>query len=135
MAFVELPENVTHAGRDRLSNCVRAAISTQGTVQITVSADIHQKLGSPKACRIMVGTDDHEGKIAILPLKSKAKGTLNFTTNNKSAVSPKVQIRASRLSLKDNPRATTTIPHEVTDLGLIVDVRPLMKPVASLVAA
>lgn len=136
MAFVELTrKNNAGRGRDPLTNCVRAYVSSNGVMNITVSTDLHEQIGKPKACRVMVGTDAHEGKIAILPLKDKTQGTLNFNTTSKFAVSPRVQISSTRVGPKLSPRATTAMPFEVTDLGLIIDIRPLSKPVATLVAA
>jgi hypothetical protein len=133
MAFVELPKTKTF-GRNALGNTVRAHVQNTGTVVIRVSADIYEKMGAPAFCRVMVGTDDHTGRIAVLPRAMKTAETraLKLLKGNKS---PIFDVGAKRIGVNTTPRKTITLPHEISEHGLIIDVRPLMKPVASVAAA
>lgn len=134
MAFVDLP-TVNDFSREALSNCVRASVGPTGTVSIRIAADIYKLMGSPLFCRVLNGTEEHKGRIAVLPRSMKTPDTRPIRATGPASKSPTIQLGARRIGVTPAPRKTITLPHEISENGLLIDVRPLMKPVASVAAA
>lgn len=134
MAFKDLPRPERGFGSDTFKNTVACYVQDNGTVVFRLSSDIHAKMGSPSFCRVMVGTGEHFGRIAVLPSGMKTDDTRKFTyqPNGKS---PTFTVGAKRIGVSKGARKTVHLPHEITEDGLIIDIRPLMKPVAVQTAA
>lgn len=134
MAFIELsPVKSNFGGRDAAKNSVRANISTTGQVRIAVSGDLVEIIGSPKACRILLGTKEHAGHAAVVPQTVKTKGTYSFHSQKRGKQSS-LLVMAKRLGVPTERRAAIDLPHQVSATGIIIDLRPLTKPAMQLVA-
>lgn len=129
MAFEDLPAR-KNFGRDKLVNTVKAATTKNGGVNFRVSRDIVEKMGSPSFVRVLVGTGQHAGKIAVIPRHMKSDQSVIFRPGNPNSQAFMFTVGSTRLGIATANRSTITLSHEITDDGLVVDVRPLMKPVA-----
>ena len=133
MAFHDLPKS-TRGRHDKLKNTVTAAIYNAGVIVFRVSEDLHRKMGAPSFVSVLVGDGEHTGRIAIIPKHMKTDKTVRAAApKNSSAVN--ILVSAGRVGVSKARRGTVTLSHDITDDGLIVDIRPLMKPVAVDIAA
>lgn len=133
MAFHDLPKSKT-GGRTKLSNTVTAAIYIAGNVIIRISEDLHRKMGSPAFASVLLGDGEHAGRIAIVPKVMKTTKTVRVA-KQKGGASVDLCVGAGRIGVNGAKRRAITLSHDITDDGLIVDIRPLMKPVAVDIAA
>jgi hypothetical protein len=130
MSFLEI-EKGKFGGLETVSN--RAAVSVyKPCAKIGVSGDIYKKLGSPTYFKLMLGTGAHSGFVALIPRNMPSASSYKINGNNKSsfeiAVSPK------KIGITSDRRGLTPVPFEITEDGLILDIRPLRTPILSVAA-
>ncbi len=124
MAFQEI-ERGTFAGRKALVDSVRVQ-SKNGTAAVIISNDIFKKLGAPNFLRVMIGSGEHQGFVAIIPRNMPSSGTYKPNVGFNGRGLAKFSISAKRLTVPAEVPATD-LPYETTDDGLIVDLRQLGK--------
>lgn len=131
MAFQEI-ERGTFAGRQALQNTVRIQARNGGAI-VNISNDIFTKLGTPNFLRVMIGTGEHKGFVAIIPRNMPSTGTYTPNVGFKGRGLAKFSISAKRLTVPSELPATE-LPYEITEDGLVVDIRPLSTTKPALVA-
>lgn len=128
MAFTEVTKGV-FASKPAAVNSVRV-YGRPSCVKIVISSDILAKLGEPMFFRAAVGSGKHAGFIALIPARAKSGNT--YKVNPRMGcigISPKA-IGIARSTFK-----TTAVPHEITDDGLVLDIRAFTKAPAIVAAA
>lgn len=125
MAFQEI-ERGTFAGRKALQNTVRIE-AKNGNASVVISNDIFTKIGAPNFLRVMIGTGEHKGFVAIVPRNMPSTGTYKPNVGFNGRGLAKISISAKRLTVPTDTPATE-LPYEITEDGVIVDLRPLRKP-------
>lgn len=128
MAFHEI-ERGSWKTREALKDTVGVWVSAQGVASITISGDLYKKIGSPAFVKVMLGSGEHSGFVALIPRNMPA-GAYKVTKTSAGSAQMKLSITASRLGLLRDKRPTMHLPHEITEDGLIVDLRPI-RPVVT----
>ena len=123
MAFNEVIKG-EFMGREAAYNSVRA-YTRKGTVKFSISKDIMDRLGNPMFFRVAVGTGQHSGLVALIPTRAKSPNAYCIHATNGT-----VSVTASKIG-NLTAEKTIKIPHEITDDGLVVDVRPITVRVAA----
>lgn len=131
MAFYAI-EKGAFGGLNTVSN--RAAVAVySGCAKIGVTEDIYKRLGSPAFFKVMIGTREHSGFIAVIPRNMPGTGTYKVHNNNKSSF--EVAISPKKIGILSDNRPLTAVPFEITEDGVVIDIKPLRVPQHLSVAA
>lgn len=121
MAFEEL-KKVTGAGR-KGSPHVRGMV-TGGQLVVSVPAAIVEAFGSPRAFRILKGSGEDAGRIALVPAPINEVSAYSLAKPKNSAAFV-LRLTAKRLGVGAVSLSTTTLAHSIESGRLLVDIRPL----------
>lgn len=132
MAFTAIEKGLGKYGRKRLENTVSVTVQAAGTSFITLSGDVVQRLGNPPYVKVMLGSGEHSGFIALIPRNMPGETSYKMLKNGgQSGHTKRLAIYAKKIGLVIEKTPVTTVPFEITEDGLIVDLRPLQKHRAS----
>lgn len=124
MAFHQVEKGAFAFGLEKLIDTVSVRVSGP-TAHISVSKDIYEKLKSPAAIKVMIGSGENSGFIALIPKEIAVNGC--YALHKKER---KLAISASKIGVVKGTRPTVHVSHEITEDGLIIDIRPLRQPVS-----
>ncbi len=119
MAFHEVEKGAFSFGLKKLVDVISFS-SNGATGQFTLSSDIFEKLGKPLAAKVMIVSGEHSCFIAILPKAVAVNGCYSIHKRER-----KFSISLARIGLIKGKRSAVRVPHEITEDGLIIDIRPL----------
>ena len=122
MAFHQIEKGKIAFGLIKLVDTVSVHVSA-ASAYITLSKDIFEKLKSPAAIKVMIGSGENSGFIALIPKEIAVNGCYTVLKNHR-----KFAILATKIGLVKGTRPTVHVPHEITEDGLILDLRPLRAP-------
>lgn len=128
MAFHEIERGVFGASRPALSNAVKVHSSNRGQIfTFSIARDIYRKLGAPMFLNVLIGSGEHSGFIAMIPRNTRGSASYKMTTG-KGCVTPRFSIHPKKIGVVPRMVEATKIPFEITEDGLIVDIRVLRQP-------
>lgn len=135
MAFIEMAPNRNWNGaRPALSNTVKAykvsGRKGKSAFTLVIARDVYARLGSPAYFYVMVGTGEHSGYIALRPRGGKTSSSLKVVTsgsnniNGSNNIAVKLTVSVNKVGVDaDKIGKPVTLPFEVTQDGLVVDLR------------
>lgn len=100
----------------------------KGCGKIKISEDLLREMGNPVFCRVLKGTGKHAGMVAIVPRSVKGKDGYKLSPLNVISISSHFIDLPSSLS-------TVRPPYEMTDDGLVIDLKAIVVKRVSLAAA
>lgn len=108
------------AGHRRMTGAVRILRIKGAHGRLSIAADLFDAIGKPERMGFMVGTGEDAGRVKLVPA-AEGYVTLKRTRDSAAtAVTLPAGIGAHA------PRRSTAVAHQLTDDGLIVDLRPFM---------
>lgn len=117
MAFNEIEKG--EGLREALTNTVK--FHTSKTVGLfTMSGDVFEKMGSPGFLRVLLGDGEHSGYVALIPRQVPGKNTYSLVPSGRCW---KFAISARKIGVTAGKRPGRSMPFEITDDGLVVDLR------------
>lgn len=120
MAFNEL---LKLRGQTHRIEGVRLGTS-QGNARFNIGAAVMERFApDAKRIKVLVGSGEDYGRVRLVPTENN-DGYAVFAGGRKAAARM-VVVSARRLGLA-GPVKSTDLPYEITDAGLIVDIRPVM---------
>lgn len=125
MAFEEISKGRFN-GKEAIRNRVAIAPGYKGSILIRVSNDIYKSVGAPMFFKIGIGSGKHSGLIALIPTSIKSSNSYKPTVSFNGRGQATLSVAAKNLGITVDEM--TTLPFEITDAGLAIDVRPLRKP-------
>lgn len=131
MAFTEIKRG-GFQGRKAIQNTVKIA-PTSNCLKLDVSNDIYTRLGAPTFFKIMRGSGEHDGFIALVPRNVKSDATYKVHVGFNGRGLAKISVSANRIGVRKD--AAGSLPFEITEDGLIVDVRSMRASPAFKIAA
>jgi hypothetical protein len=91
-----------------------------GSIRIVIDRGLFKQLGEPKFVKMLRGDGEHEGMVAMMPIRAKVANAYTMNKANRSiSISPK------RFGVEYRGKAKV-VPHEVTEDGLVIDLRGLV---------
>lgn len=131
MSFTKIKNSADHFAKERVTN--RVAVHTTGAtrakpnlvtaVRFSISGDVFAKIGSPTYAQLMVGTDEHQGKVLIRGAHAKTSDTFKLTNGGgqKSKSHQRgFSVGRQRLGVDKVRLPITPCEFEITDGGLVV---------------
>lgn len=118
MAFTEITKG-KFAGKEQAVDSVRVYVRGKLN-KVIISRDILKTLGNPIFFRVAVGSGKHAGFVALIPTRAKSPNA--YRVHDKLGC---IGFMSSEVGPLSEGR-TTKVPHEITDDGLVIDVRGLM---------
>lgn len=133
MAFHEI-ERGEFRGREALKNAVQAHMSkSAGSITVAIAGEIDSKIGNPMFINCLIGSGEHSGFVALIP--RNVRGAASYKLNRQaSRTTARFSIHPKKIGVVARQIAPLKLPFEITEDGLIVDIRPLRQPVLSAAA-
>lgn len=124
MAFHEIQRGV-FAGKKALTNSVKVAVTSvkTGAVHITVSRDVLAKIGDPMFLSVLIGEDEHAGRVALVPRNSRSASSYKISRPVSSC--GKICLSANKLGIGKVMIKTTPVNFDITPDGVVIDLRPI----------
>jgi len=91
------------------------------TMRITIDQNLYRKLGRPDFVKVLAGSGDDEGKVAIVKVGTRTQNA--YTMNEKTR---SVSFSVNRIGMTASDFPVTYLPFELTEQGLVVDMTMLM---------
>lgn len=132
MAFESLPGK--NVGRKAGLGQVSVLVNSIGQVRFNIAPDVARAAGLKRHIVVRIGTGTDRGNVLIRPAIDHDHSTHGLSAKEGHSGGA-FAVVASKLGVPSDRRSSAIFPHEVTADGLIVDIRPLMKPVAVDIAA
>lgn len=107
-----------------------------GSVTFFISRDIFQKIGAPRFLSVLLGSDEHSGYLAFVPKSMPSGSTYKVFLPEKGRGSARIGISSKKVGIRlDNLTGTHALPFEITDDGLVIDLRHVRSAAAPRSAA
>jgi hypothetical protein len=127
MAFQEIDPAAGVGPRAKI-NTVSIWSAADGACFLVLSGDIYEQIGAPPFARLLLGSGEHAGLVAVVPQTMASDASYKFIRMNPAAKQYKVTVASAKIGIPRAKRQTTSLPFEITEDGLIVDLRQLRKP-------
>lgn len=124
MAFHELEKG---SGRRAATNRVVISWIKRSSAQIRISGDLHKRIGSPSFVKIMLGGGEDAGFVAVIPQASPCDNSYAMFGARKQRM---FTLSLNKVGIQRRARETVTVPHEITQDGLVLDLRSVAAPTA-----
>ena len=132
MSFHEI-ERGEFKGRAPLKNIVQVHTNGTAALSFAIAGDIAKKIGDPIFINILLGSGEHSGYVAFIPRNVRGPASYKVC-RQASRPTARFSIHPKKLGVVARKIAPTILPHEITEDGLIVDIRPLRQPSLSAAA-
>lgn len=131
MAFTEIEKGIFQNGTRKSISPVRM-VSSGITATFVISAELMKQIGDKPFAKLLLGSGEHDGLFAVIPQQDKTKNAYRFGRYGKMRGS-RLAVGLGTLRLPAVKIKPVNLPFEITEDGLVIDIRKLRKP--SLVAA
>lgn len=133
MSFKEIDFHCRKGGRAAKVNSVVARVQASGTLRFSISDDVAALLGDAPAVRIMLGSGEHEGHIALIPAPYEKRRSFRLF-RQKGGKQANVDVASYRVGVTGKNSRSVDLPFKAAATGIVIDVRPLSASPLSLVA-
>lgn len=134
MAFHEIDRGSRFSGRGPMRNKVRIYRVGPSQTCLVLSEDINKAIGSPTYLNVLVGAGEHSGYLALVPSATQTHSSYAVAKNNPKSRAVKIGISPKKIGVVTTllEKGGADLPFEITEDGLIVDLRGLRSKTTSI---